>query len=444
MYRLLLLALFGTLTFNQVLAQPGWKWPEDETLKEKAEEKNALYTDAKKQGNFRESANHLNWLLVNTPDLNKSLYVNGSQIYDKLATAESDKAKKTVLQDSALMMYDYRIKYFNEESKVLDRKAFYSYKYFKGDKARYADIYQTFKKVFELKGEAVWDANLVAYMDIAGKSYNAKTLVDGSNALTDAEMLDLYNQLGEIIDAKIAKNPKNEEKLNKNKETIDKIFVTYLPVDCDFIETKLGPQFDAKPDDLKMANNIMKLSIAYKCTDSKYFEKSITKLYKNEPTYGMAKVIASILAERKEFDEALKYYEEAAEMADTEEKKGDVYLGAAKVLASSGQKSRARSYAKKAVAASAETKTDAYKLIGLMYYNSFNDCKKGENPVEDRAIYIAAYNAYSVAGDSRGMAKAKEQFPTMTDIFTYGMQVGDSYTIGCWIGETISIQKRDQ
>ena len=61
-----------------VSGQPGWKWPEDERT---AKEKNALYTDAMKVGNYAEALSHLKWLLSNAPDLNKSLYINGAKLY---------------------------------------------------------------------------------------------------------------------------------------------------------------------------------------------------------------------------------------------------------------------------------------------------------------------------------------------------------------------------
>ena len=137
--KILFVGLIATLCFNVANAQ--WNWPDD---RETAEEKNALYTDNFKQGNYRVAANHLQWLLVNAPNLNKSIYINGVKIYDGLASEESDAAQKVVFQDSVLTLYDLRIQYFGEEGKVLNRKAFDAYKYFKGDKSRYEELFQLF------------------------------------------------------------------------------------------------------------------------------------------------------------------------------------------------------------------------------------------------------------------------------------------------------------
>ncbi|MCK5281098.1 MAG: hypothetical protein KAK04_21235, partial [Cyclobacteriaceae bacterium] len=105
--KIFLIGLFGTVIFSSANAQ--WNWPDDRA---KAEEKNALYTDSFKQGNFRASANDLSWLLKNAPNLNKSIYIHGVKIYNGLASEEADDAKKIMFQDSVLMLYDLRIKYF--------------------------------------------------------------------------------------------------------------------------------------------------------------------------------------------------------------------------------------------------------------------------------------------------------------------------------------------
>src|SRR5690606_17955738 len=124
-------ALF--LVFAAAEAQPGWKWPDDENMANKAKEINARYTDLMKEGKNRQAANMLSWLLANTPDLNKAIYINGNKIYDDLATSEKDAMKRAVYQVSALIMYDLRIQYLHEKAGVLNRKAFSAYNFYKDD-----------------------------------------------------------------------------------------------------------------------------------------------------------------------------------------------------------------------------------------------------------------------------------------------------------------------
>jgi tetratricopeptide (TPR) repeat protein len=185
----------------------------------------------------------------------------------------------------------------------------------------------------------------------------------------------------------------------------------------------------------------MRLAFAGKCTDLEVFIDAAKVVQQNEPEYGLAKLIGQSAASKEDFDTAIKYLEESVGLTDDNTKKADSYYSLAVIQANQDKRVSARDYARKAVAAD-PTKKEAYKVIGNLYFNSFNDCKKGENPVHDKAVYIAAFEMFRRAGYNEGMARAQSQFPTMEEIFTWDMEVGDQYTVGCWINETISIQKR--
>ncbi len=428
--KLSLIGLIVILFIGNANAQ--WNWPDDRAT---AEEKNALYTDSFKQGNFRAAANHLHWLLVNAPDLNRSIYINGVKIYDGLASEATDDAQKEIFQDSVLLLYDLRIKYFNQEGNVLNRKVYDAYRYYVGDQNRYQELFTMFKSTFELNGNKVMDINLLPYMDVV-RRYK---LTGGT--ITDEEVLDVYEEIVDITNYKIEVVKKNTDRLKVVLDKVNELLVSTIDVDCDFVENTLGPKLSEEPDNLKLAKNIMRLAFAGKCTDLDVFMDAAKIVQQNEPEYGLAKLIGQSAASKKDFDTAIKYLEESIELTDDNTKKADSYYSLAVIQANQDKKVSARDYARKAVAAD-PTKKEAYKVIGNLYFNSFNDCKKGENPVHDKAVYIAAFEMFKRAGDNEGMARAKSQFPTMEEIFTWDMDVGDQYTVGCWINETISLQKR--
>lgn len=428
--KIFLIGLFGTVIFSSANAQ--WNWPDDRA---KAEEKNALYTDSFKQGNFRASANDLSWLLKNAPNLNKSIYIHGVKIYNGLASEEADDAKKIMFQDSVLMLYDLRIKYFGEEGKVLNRKALDAYKYYYKDKNRYEELFILFKSTFELNGNKVMDMNLLPYMDVL-RRYK----VSGGN-ISDQEILDIYESIVKITNYKIEVVKKNIDRLKIILDKVNELLVSTIDVDCSFVENTLGPKLEAEPDNLKLAKNILRLSFAGKCMDLDVFIDAAKVVQQNEPEYGLAKLIGQTAASKKDYETAVIYLEESVELTDDYTKKADALYSLAVIQSNLRRNVSARDYARKAVAVD-PTKKEAYKLIGNLYYNSFSDCKKGENPVHDKAIYIAAYEMFKLAGDSSGMSRARAQFPTMEEIFTWDLQVGDQYKVGCWINQTVSIQKR--
>ncbi len=429
--KIFFIGVLSAFVFTTSHAQ--WNWPDD---REKAEEKNALYTDSFKQGNFREAANHLSWLLTEVPNLNKSIYIHGVIIYNGMASEETDKDKalKTVFQDSVLALYDLRIKYFGEEDKVLNRKAYDAYKYYSRDKSRYQELFTLFKSTFELNGNKVMDINLLPYMDIM-RRYK----VSGGN-ISDQEILDIYEEIVKITNYKIDQG-KNVDRLKVVLDKVNELLVSTIDVDCEFVKNTLGPKLKAEPDNLKLAKNILRLSFAGKCMELEVSVAAAKIVQKNEPRFALAKLIGQSAAARKDYETAVIYLEESVELTDDNTKKGESLYSLAIIQTNLDRNVSARDYARKAVSADPTLK-DAYRLIGNLYYNSFDNCKRGDNPIHDQGVYFAAYDMFKLAGDGSGMNRAKAQFPTMEQIFTWDLQVGDRFKVGCWINQTVSIQKR--
>src|SRR5690606_5465910 len=111
------------------------------------------------------------------------------------------------------------------------------------------------------------------------------------------------------------------------------------------------------------------------------------------------------------------------------------------VEASKGNKSAARNYYLEAARLG---KKEGFERVGDLYYGSLDQCAKRERQVEDRMVYLAAYEMYQRAGNSEKMAAAKAQFPSIEEIFTAGLKEGDTKQAGCWIGESVTLKARDR
>lgn len=425
----LFVVAIGGLTISG-FSQESWNWPDD---KETAVEKNAMYTDALRLNSYGDAVEPLQWLLDNAPDLNESIYINGVKIYENLEKNEADAAKKGEYQEKVLELYDKRIEFFGNEGSVLNRKAYSAYKYYKNKRAKYKDLFDLYEKTYDLNGDKVGTNNLVAYMDVL-RRYKAS-----GGPLSDEDILDRYDKVMQIIDAKIARG-ESESKLNKNREFVDKLLTSMVKVDCEFITNKLGTKL-AEGNDLVLAKKIMALSIAQNCTGEAVFLDAAKVVQEMEPTFGVAKIIGTNLSAAGNIDEAVTYFNQAIELTDENSKKAEIYYILALQYRQRGQKATAKRYALKTVETDG-SRRDAYKLIGDLYFTSFNDCKKGENPVSDRAVYLAAFEMYQRAGDNKMMEAAREQFPSVTDIFQWNMEEGQSITIDCWFKETVTLQKR--
>jgi len=412
----------------QVSAQNGWNWPED---KAKAQEKYALYTDALKNENYQDALTHLSWLFENAPDLNPSNYINGLKVYEGLAENETDPAKMLEYQEKALEMYDLRIKYFNKEANVMNRKASTAYKFFRSNPEKYPDLLNYFEKALELNGKNLFDGNTIAYMDII------RRYKKNGGDMSDEEVLERYDQITEVL------SQKDGEKIASLQSKIDEMLLEVIEVDCDYVANVMGEKLQQEPDNIKLAKRIIQLSLSGKCADSEIFMTATKMVFEAEPDVKLAKVIALKCKGNGDNACAEEYLNQAAELAEDPADEGEIHLLLGTIEVDKGDKSGARYHFKQAAAADPSLGSKAYTSIGNLYFNSAESCKEGVSKVDDRAVYLAAYEMYKRAGNTAAMERTKPQFPSKEEVFLEGKKVGSQMQVGCWIGEQVTIQTRD-
>lgn len=410
-----------------------WNWGEQPEV---AKEKNVLYGDALKVKNYQAALAPLHWLLTNTPDLNPSIYINGVKIYEGLIKQETDPIKKEEYIQKGLMLHDKRIEIYGDKGKIKERKAFFAYTYYSQNKEKYPYLFELYTKIFKQYGDKMNPGNLVAYMNTLYKY----RLTGGE--LSDAEVIEIYSNISETLGNQKSKAEGNKKaKYDTYAGQVDRLLTaTKVEISCEFVETNLGPKLD-DGDDLNLAKKIFHLLLQGKCMDSPLALKVAGIIQAEEPTYGIAKFMAQKNSVEGNDEESIRYFKEAAELTEENAEKAEAYVSIAKILSGNGQKSEARNNARRALSYE-PSYSEAYKLIGDLYMTSFEQCAGKESKVEDRAIFIAAYEQYRKAGYSTGMANAKAQFPSIDEIFSEGKEEGQSITIGCWINTTVTLERR--
>ncbi len=414
-----------------------FKWPED---KAKAEEQLAIYGDAIKQGNYRGAVPGIQWFLKNAPDFNTKLYIEATDVYNRLAGAEKDAVKRQVLVDSLMWLYDERIRICGDEVNVLNRKAIYAAVYNGGKKETTADVLKLLDRVYEISGTQVLDNNLDSYFKIV---YANHTLLKN---LSEDEILARYDKLMGVIDQKIkvaqqANKTADVEKYKQFKSNADDLLVKMVTVNCAFVKKNLEPKFRQTPDDIALAKRIFTFMLNDKCTDDPLWLEAAEAIHKVEKDYGLAKNLGVKYFAMGNSDKAEGFFNEALTLATDPAQKSETLMLLGTVKAKAGSKSAAREYYRQALAADPSNK-EPYERIGDLYSSS-DECFKKESMAQDRLIYIAAYDMYARAGNSQKMAAARAQFPSKEDIFLYNWKAGEEKNTGCWIGETVSLRTRD-
>ena len=456
MKKFFLTLLVSFVSFN-ILAQPGWNWPEN---KSEAEEKNVLYTDYLKQQNCDEAKIHLDWLIENVPGLHVSIYQNGIKIYRCLIDKEEDPIIKNELINKALILFDGRIENFGREAYVKNRKVTFAYTFYRSDKTKYESLFNMFKDAFLLNGNKIGNSNLVAYMDIVRKHKLT------SKSISDDEVLEIYDMISKTISFKLSNDGKNQVRYKKYQDNLDKLLTATITVDCNFVENILGPkliELTSQPNDeiaqtdyetltpvdisfsqeiVNLAKKIFQLSITGKCTSSEIALEAAKIMFTNEKDFAVAKFISSRELSTKNYESSLEYCDAAIESAgDNNDQKSEMFLRKAQIYQVIGNKLKSRDNARKSISFNSSN-SDAYKIIGNLYMASYEDCREGKSRVQDRLLFIAAYNIFKSGGLSNQANRAREQFPSMEEIFNENLEVGESMNTGCWINETVTLNKR--
>ncbi|HZI24220.1 MAG TPA: tetratricopeptide repeat protein [Chryseolinea sp.] len=416
-------------------------WPTDPAQKAKAEESKVLYEDAKNAKQYKQALVPLNWLLANVPNFHSSLYINGADIYDELAEAEKDPARKKIYVDSLMIVYDLRMKNCGDDPSVFNRKALLFLKYNSADQP--AETLKMLDEVFQKSGNNVMDATLVPYFQVV--RLNAAKF----KKMTDVEILERYDKLMAIIDAKIQKTQsegKPVDKYKKYKDDIDAMLITMVKVDCDFVRANLAPKFKQNPNDIALAKKIFSFMLQGKCTDDPLWLQAAETVHKDPngtKDCGLAKNLGIIYMSKDELDKAEAFLKEAQGICTEGQDKAEVLLYLGTLTSKKGNKAGARELYRQAAAANATVAKEAYEKIGDLYFNSAGECGKKVNQADDRLVFLLAADYYQRAGNGQKVAQAKSAFPSKEDIFLVNYQPGDSKKVECWINETTTIRTRD-
>ncbi|WP_323755457.1 hypothetical protein [Roseivirga sp.] len=420
-------------------AMAQFKWPEPPEERSDAQTKWTLFSDTEKSGNYDAAKGHLEYILEHFPDLSESTYIKGIAIWDESWENGKTEAEKEAAAAKVMSLYEMRFKMYPDSKKEnIGRQAISAYKYYITDATKTQYLLDLFKLTYDLEGNEGFYSTGRYYMQTAVLGYTRNI------GLTDEQILEVYNRCTEHIDYQI-KKAKSQNKSTKSmdavKEFVDKKLADLNLIDCTFIIEKLVPQFKANPKDEELANKIFVYAYDGGCTDADWFLDAAKTVLETKPQYGVANLLASTYVKEKDYVNAKLYYEKAIEIAEDNTDKGKAMKQIVLMERLEGNKAEARKLAIATVEIDPTLKEEMYTLIGDMVMQS-TECDQQKSQVDDRAKFIVAYEYYVKGGNQLKASQAKAQFPSGGEIFTEGKEVGDSVSVGCWIQQTVKLQKR--
>jgi|TARA_B110000116_G_C16799153_1_gene569028 tetratricopeptide (TPR) repeat protein len=419
-----------------------------------------IYKSFKKQKNYSEA--YQQWKKacdVCPPTVQENLYADGVIFIKaeiKTAKADGDEVRATVMIDSLMWAYDMRMDYFpstqrkpNNRCHILGNKAASVYKYNKSDPETAFLLFKEALDCLGAKSSASILSNYYVTAFYSMKAINKTDKVEG--AIRKTAMLTDYLMLMDYANTAIASTEKEKtiKSYESAKANIERSFVAIAK--CDEMVPVLQASIDANPDDFELKKNVLSLLVKRECTENDLFLPIATAVYENEPSAEAAYAIGMGYAKISNFSMSYKYMEEAVRNCEGCDDQMKYLLKTGQIASRLKKSSAARRYARQVLALDPNS-AEAYMLIGDAIAGASASCDDGA--LGARAVYWVAHDYYSKAKRmnpalankaSAKMRNMEKQFPTIEEIFNFGLQAGSSFTVksSCvCLGETTTIRVR--
>ncbi|MCF0191182.1 MAG: tetratricopeptide repeat protein [Marinilabiliaceae bacterium] len=411
---------------------------------------NVRYTDAFKLKNYE--AAYPDWLKIfNEAPLFKgkasTLYSQGVTIVKSLYQKEKDAAKKAEFFALLMKTYDQRMKYYGDN-------ATYPTTYIKGMKALdmlafKGDDVASMKEANELLAASLTGAPKTIQAAFPVKYLeNTIDLFKSQNA-TAEDVVKVYMKASDTMkELEKIQTEKNADVIADTKAQVEQRFASSGAADCETIANIFGPQLDANKDNIDWLRFINRLLDKGDCTESDLFYATSEHMHAIEPAASSARGLARMYMKRNDIDKSVSYYNQAIELETEDLSKAKYYLELSTVYFSASQFAAA-----KAAAYNALKLRDAwgqpYLMLGRIY--AAGSKLVGTDDWEKRAGYWVACDKFakakavdeSCATEANNLiSQYRQYFPAKEDLFMHGMQVGQSYSVGGFIGESTTIRSK--
>lgn len=402
----------------------------------------SLYREFVKYKNYDDAIQYWRKVYAECPLATKNIYIDGVKMWNFFIDKEEDPVRKAQMMDTLRMIFDQRIKYYQQEGSVLGRKAIniLRQREYREDPDILEETYGYMNRSLNILKNKSAIAVVATYM-------TSSIMLFQAGRISDMQVIEDYAMITDIVDYQLKQKPDNKSILTV-KEKSDDNFITSGAPTCESLLKYFQPQFEEKKEDISYLRRVVSFLSTLECESEPFYASAAETLYKKEPSAEAAFGLAKLFLTKEQYSKAIEYYRKAIASEEDPYKKGDYYYQLAFIVnAKLNQPEKARSYALEAIKLKPAW-GDPYILIGDAYAGS-KDCFEDE--FEKTTIYWAAVDKFmkAKAVDAAAAEKANERintysryFPDVETIFFYSLQEGDSYTVGCWINETTKVRSR--
>lgn len=479
-----LLTLFAALIAVTAIAQNPcpFKYGATEEDSLKCAEQVTLFRTFYNQKQYEDAYVPFQYIVNTCPCAWSGTFYYGKTMVEKMIKPEKDSLRKERLIDTLIWLQTaYSTYHPNNYSygKGLGWKAYYTTKYRSQDKELLNQAFDDFVTSVELEKEntqpAVWEAyfQLATYKTRSTKdttyvidAYERATEYIDDAIISNQEEFEKALAQFDTLDSQLANNQigklqydKAVEKLVKDTTTRINAITGYKKVNVK-LENGFAPfangqvllsiyekKFEQSKDDLKALKKMLGiLSKDSLCRASQLYSDILTILHSAEPSGKVAFFLGVQEFQKKNYDKAISFFNEAISLYTTNEEKAQPYYFIATIESVRGSFSAARTHALEAARCNPKFGRP-YILIGDMYRNSYNQFTNGGEGVIASAVYWAAADKYNKAQAvdpslANECARKRAGLPAVSGktLVENNLQPGQSYHVGGWINENTTVR----
>lgn len=410
----------------------------------------SLFVPYAKAGNFKDAYDFWKIVYDECPAATKDIYLYGVRIMGWKIAQEKDPAKKKALIDDLMAVYDKRVKYFGNDRRygkdwIVARKV-QDYFAQTGDNADYNQAYSWLKEIVDEKGENTEALGLSLYAFAS-----MKKMVNDPN-FKEQYIQDYLRASGgleaQLKAAQAANNQKEADAVTAYKSGVDNAFANSGAADCETLQGLYAAKIEENKDNLEYLKQVVSLLRRMRCQEIDAYFAASGYAYKLEPSADAALGLGKQAVKAKDYDTAIKYFEEAANLETENSAKADDYYMIALLLFEQNSYSKARQYCQKSAEMNSASGTP-YLLIGKMYAATAKSVYPNDG-VLARAAYNAAIDKFekakqvdpNVAEEANTLISSyRAHLPSTEEIFMHpDLEKGKPFTVGGWIGERTTIR----
>ena len=366
------------------------------------------------------------------PTANQTMLVDGTTLMRKLISQNSkNPVYREKLVDSLMMIHDIRIANYPKYAVTArNNKGLDLANYVQNDPER---LYKEYGEIIAGNKTKTKPTILLFYFDSAVELYK-------NGSLDEEEIIGVYEGCMELLSKMDPKDAADKEMVDDMKVKIEELFASNNIADCDKLIELYTPKFEADPQNIELAEKIVRfMSAADGCTDNALFISAATSIHKSNPTHASAYTLYKLNASTGKSAEAVKYLQEAIDREDSDAAQdAEYYYELAVYNFKCGNNLAAEQAAKKVIplATTSEIKGKTYMLIGTIW----GGVRCDGNDIAKRAPYWVAVDYFErakavdpelAAEANKRINEYKKYYPLTADAFMFGVNDGETYQVSC-------------